>query len=81
MTMEWLQENWPYIFSALFGAIVCATGIVETIAARTRGKGDDKWAKRLRWLHDKLSPYALRNQEKLHQPSPPPTPMPPADEK
>ena len=62
--IAWLSENWmelPAVVGAVAGSASAAVG---TIAAYTKWKGDDKAAKALKWVHDKLSPFALGNQVK-----------------
>lgn len=61
---QWLTENWMELAAVAGSVAGSASVLVGTIAAYTKWKGDDKASKALKWVHDKLSPFALGNQVK-----------------
>lgn len=63
--MQWVAENWrevAQIAGVVVGGLTVAVGAISGL---TKWKGDDKVWSWLKWLHDRLSPFALGNQKKL----------------
>lgn len=62
--LEWISNHWMEA-AAVVGVVAGgASTVVGAISGYTKWKGDDEAAKWLKWLHDKLSPFALGNQDK-----------------